>query len=179
MSDPFYGEIRPFAFNFAPVNWAICSGQSMSIPQNQVLYTVIGTRYGGDGQTYFKLPNLQGRVPMGNGTGPGLSPRTLGEVTGSMSESLLQSQLPPHSHALNVQDGNATVADPANAYWAKGLIPGSRPTLVKTYTNQAANSTMASGLVGNAGAGQAHGNAQPYLTLNLCICLEGDYPTPA
>ena len=179
MSDPFYGEIRPFSFNFAPINWAVCAGQTMPISQNTVLYQVIGTRYGGDGQSTFNLPNLQGRVPMGSGTGPGLSPRTLGAVTGTMSETLGLSQLPAHSHAVNVQNGNATATDPTNAYLAKGLIPGARPTIVNTYTSQAANSTMAPGLVSGVGAGQAHGNAQPYLTVNMCICLEGDYPTPA
>lgn len=177
MSDPFYGEIRPFAFNFAPINWAICAGQPMPISQNTVLYQVIGTRFGGDGQSTFNLPNLQGRVPMGSGTGPGLSPRTLGDVTGTMSETLGLSQLPAHSHALNVQDGNATATDPANAYWAKGVSVGSRPVPVKTYTTQAANSTMANAMVAGAGAGQAHGNAQPYLTVNMCICLEGTYPS--
>lgn len=176
MADPFYGEIRPFAFNFAPVNWAVCAGQLVPIPQNTTLFSIIGNRFGGDGRTTFGLPNLQGRTVMGSGAGPGLTPRNVGDVDGAMSESLTADAMPAHNHAVTVQNGNGTVTSPAGHYWGKGVTVGSRPAPVRTYAGQAANGAMSPALIGVSGEGQAHDNAQPYLVLNLCICLVGDFP---
>lgn len=176
MADPFYGEIRPFAFNFAPVNWAVCAGQLLPITQNSALFSIIGNRFGGDGKTTFSLPNLQGRTAMGSGTGPGLTPRALGNTVGAMSETLSADSMPSHGHAVTVQNGNGTATAPAGNYWAKGVTLGSRPLPVRTYTGQGADGAMAPMLIGVSGGGQAHDNTQPYLVLNLCICLVGDFP---
>lgn len=177
MADPFYGEIRAFAFNYAPLNWAFCQGQTLPIPQNTELFSVIGTQFGGNGTTTFGLPNLQGMAPMGSGTGPGLTPRTVGEAVGAGTETLQPSQMPQHSHAIMAQGANATAAVPQDGYLAQGLVPGARPSLRPTYAAGMPNTTLA----GNAltpfhGGGQSHTNMQPYLALNFCICLLGEFP---
>lgn len=176
MADPFIGEIRPFAFSFAPAGWAICAGQILPISQNPALFSIIGTRFGGDGKTTFQLPNLQGRTELGSGPGPGLTPRGVGEVVGSMTATLNSTQLPAHSHAVTVQNGNGTATTPAGHYWGKGVSAGSRPMPVKTYSSLAADGAMAPNLIADTGDGQPHDNAQPCLVVNFCICLQGDFP---
>lgn len=176
MADPFYGEIRPFAFNFAPANWAFCAGQLLPVAQNTALFSIIGNRFGGDGRTTFSLPNLQGRSAMGSGVGLGLTPRNVGDAVGSMSASLTIDAMPSHGHAVTVQNGNGTATSPVGNYWAKGVTAGSRPLPAKTYAVQGADGAMAPTLIGVSGTGQAHDNAQPYLVLNLCICLVGEFP---
>lgn len=177
MADPFYGEIRAFAFDYAPRDWAFCQGQMLSIPQNTVLFSVIGTQFGGNGTTTFGLPNLQGMAPMGSGTGPGLTPRTVGAAVGAGTETLQPSQMPQHSHAIMAQGANATAAVPQNSYLAQGLVPGPRPSLRPTYAAGAPNATLASNaLTPFTGGGHSHTNMQPYLALNFCICLSGEFP---
>src|SRR5437868_2425626 len=113
MSEPFLGEIRMFAGNFAPTGWAFCNGQILSIAQNTALFSLLGTTYGGNGQTTFGLPNLQGRVPMHWGTGAGLTPRTLGETSGSENVTLLSTQMPAHTHSIEASTGQGDQFSPA------------------------------------------------------------------
>lgn len=177
MADPFYGEIRAFAFDYAPVDWAFCQGQMLSIPQNSVLFSVIGTQFGGNGTTTFGLPNLQGMVPMGSGTGPGLTPRTVGAAVGAGTVTLQPSQMPQHSHAITAQGANATAAVPQGSYLAQGVVPGGRPSPQATYAAGVPNATLASNaLTPFTGGGHSHTNMQPYLALNFCICLVGEFP---
>lgn len=178
MADPYYGEIRAFAFNYAPMNWAFCDGQSVPVVQNQALYSVISNLYGGDSQN-FRLPDLRGRTVMGSGAGPGLTPRAVANAVGTRSETLTVAQTPNHSHPLVAEGANGSALDPANAYWAKG-VKGTPPrvSVINTYAVVAPNAGMAANaLTAFAGGSGAHSNMQPYLTLNFCICLNGElYP---
>lgn len=178
MADPFYGEIRAFAFNFPPENWAFCDGQSVSAAQNQALYSIIGNLYGGTPNQNFNLPNLRGRAPMGQGSGPGLTPRTVAQAVGTPAETLLITQMPPHDHAIAVQTGNATASAPTGNFLAAAVTGGSRPTAKSTYVPVAPDAPLApAALTPFQGGGQPHSNMQPYLALNLCICLQGEtYP---
>lgn len=177
MADPFLGEIRVFAFDFAPRNWALCRGQLLPIAQNNALFQLIGTAFGGDGRLQFALPNLQGCAPMGVGQGPGLSVRHLGSMLGLPSEVLQPQHLPTHGHALWAQDGPATQATPTGAVLAQGGSTGSRPTPVPTYALAAPDTPMAlAALTPSAGGGHMHNNTQPCLALNFCICISGTYP---
>ena len=169
MSDPFIGEIRLFAGNFAPNGWAFCSGQTMSIAQNTALFSLLGTTYGGNGQTTFVLPDLRGRVPVHQGNGPGLTPRTLGEVSGSEAITLTTSQIPAHSHALRASTAAASGSTPA------GSLLGS--TSVNSYDNASAGIAMAPGAIGMTGGAQPHENMAPTLTLNYIIALFGIFPS--
>lgn len=169
MSEPFIGEIRPFGFNFAPRGWAQCNGQLLPISQNTALFSILGTTYGGDGKSTFALPNLQGVVPMGNGQGPGLSPRALGQKGGSETVVLTSQQIPPHTHSANCNAGNGNQLAPAGNVWAQDA-GGSREY------GDTGPSQMAAGAVGNVGGDQAHTNLQPYQVVNYCIALQGIYP---
>ncbi|HEY8876941.1 MAG TPA: tail fiber protein [Roseateles sp.] len=169
MSDPFIGEIRLFAGNFAPRDWAFCNGQLMSIAQNTALFALVGTTYGGNGQTTFALPDLRGRVPVHMGQGPGLTPRTQGEMAGSETVTLLSSQMPAHSHALRASTAAASGSSPA------GALLGS--TSVNSYDSSAAGVPMAPGAIGNSGGSQPHNNMAPTLTLNYIIALAGIFPS--
>lgn len=169
MSEPFIGEVRSFGFNFAPVGWAQCNGQLLSIAQNTALFSILGTTYGGDGRTNFALPDLQGSVPMGAGQGSGLSDRPLGEHGGTETEVLTAQQIPSHNHAANAQAGNGNQPAPAGNFWAQDL-GGS-----KEYGDDG-SSQMAAGAVGATGGGQPHNNLQPYQVLNYCIALTGIFP---
>ncbi|MFZ5643699.1 MAG: phage tail protein [Bacillota bacterium] len=168
--DPFIGEIRIFAGNFAPYGWAFCNGQIMQIVQNTALFSLIGNVYGGDGKTTFALPNLSGRAPMHQGAGPGLTPRVLGETGGYTSVTLLQNEMPVHSHAVNCQ-ATANTNDPAGAVWANTAGRGS-PTPYGTPPNVA----MSQQAVQPAGGSMPHNNMQPYLGLNFIIALQGIFP---
>lgn len=167
MSDPFLGEIRIFGFNFAPRGWAFCNGQLLSISQNAALFSLLGTTYGGDGQTTFALPNLQSRVPIHFGQGPGLSNYTLGESAGTETVTLTQNQIAAHSHLVNASNGDPSTTRPAN-----GLPSGGG-----AYAASSDGSTMSPGMVANAGGSQPHTNIQPYLVLNFCIALQGIFPS--
>nr|WP_216295684.1 tail fiber protein [Delftia acidovorans]MCA1071697.1 hypothetical protein [Delftia acidovorans] len=177
MADPFYGEIRAFGFDFAPVNWAFCAGQTLPIQQNPALYSVIGSQFGGNGTTSFALPNLQGKAPMGSGTAPGLTPRDVGDAVGTAEETLLLTQIPPHNHGITAQAAGATSALPAGnlpAQGGQGVPP--RTSARQTYAPSAPDSTLAPTALYPAGGNQPHSNLQPYLALNFCICLYGEFP---
>lgn len=167
--DPFVGEIRPFGFSFAPLGWAACNGQLLSIEQNPALYSILGASYGGNGQTNFALPNLAGSAPLGAGQGPGLSNYTVGQKGGSAEATLSQSQIPAHWHYLMVSSDPATQQGPANASLAKTAQPiyGHRGRAMANFSPQAVSAT---------GAGEGHPNMQPYLVVNFCIALQGVFP---
>ncbi len=170
MSDSYVGEIRIFAGNFAPRGWALCNGQTLAISQNTALFSVLGTTYGGDGKSTFALPDLQGRAPMQQGQGAGLSKRDLGKSGGAATVALSESGLPAHAHQPGCSSSTAATASPIGAVWAvsqrgKGALYS--PT---------AGDTMSSQAIAPAGGGQPHNNMQPYLGLTFIISLQGDYP---
>jgi len=171
MSDPFVAEIRIFPFNFAPSGWAFCDGQLLPISQNTALFSLLGTTYGGNGQSNFALPDLQGRAPMQPGQGPGLSLHDLGESGGSETETLLESQIPAHRHALGVQQVPGDSATPEGNVYARTI--GATP-----YRDAAgaALQEMAPQALGTSGGGLPHNNMMPYLACNFCIALQGIYP---
>lgn len=170
MSDPFIAEIRIFAGNFAPRSWAFCNGQLLPISQNTALFAIIGTTYGGDGRTTTALPNLQGRAPMHPGRGPGLTTRRLGEKAGSEAVELSVAQIPSHTHGVRATNGVATTGDPSgNALANTGTSSHYGPLTDPE--------SMAGQVIGTTGAGAAHNNMQPYLTLNFIIALQGVFPS--
>lgn len=174
MSDVFLGEIRIFPFNFAPKGWAMCDGQLMAISQNTALFSLLGTIYGGDGKSTFALPNLEGRVPMFYGTGPGLSTHFIGEVSGEPAVTLLTAQMPLHNHAAIADSSTATTTSPAGNLPA--VPAGNQRFVHQMYTNTGQNVSMLAGNVLTAGGGLQHNNLQPYLVLNFCIALQGIFP---
>lgn len=171
MTDPFVAEIRLFGFNFAPKGWAMCNGQILPISQNTALFSLLGTMYGGDGKSTFALPNLNGAAPMHRGQGPGLSLRDIGETGGSDHVTLLQSEMPAHSHALNASAAEAIDRTPANGRFANE-IGG-----INSYAAPAGGAAFAPQTVAPSGGDLPHNNLQPYLTLNFCIALQGVYPS--
>ncbi len=174
MADAFIGEIRIFAGNFAPKGWAMCNGQLMALAQNTALFSILGVQYGGDGKTTFALPNLQGRAPMHQGAGPGLTPRTVGETSGSSYVTLLTSEMPAHSHVPqgNGDSASADLETLGNHVWGAGSSR-SGPNL---YASGAPNVHMSPMALGVSGGSQPHNNMQPYLGLNFIIALEGIFP---
>ena len=171
MAEPFLGEIRMVGFNFAPVGWALCDGQLVGISQNTALFSLLGTTYGGDGRVTFGLPDLRGRVPIHQGTGPGLTPRMIGESSGDEYVSLTVSELPSHSHAANCHSGPGNANQPQGRYWSKDLGVSSA-----TYSDTA-GAAMNTGAIGATGSGVPHYNLQPYLVLNFVIALVGIFPS--
>ena len=173
MSDPFLGEIRIFAGNFAPLGWAFCNGQLLPISQNAALYSILGPTYGGDGRSTFALPNLQGRIPISFGQGPGLSLHTLGESLGSEAVSLTEGQMPSHSHASSIKGANrGTTNQPENNLFGKIL----RTNMYSTPDAPLISMAEGSLSLQSSGGSEAHSNMQPYLTLNFIIALQGIYP---
>jgi microcystin-dependent protein len=170
MADPFVAEIRIFPFNFAPKGWAWCDGQLLPLSQNTALFSLLGTTYGGNGKSNFALPDLQGRAPMHPGQGPGLSLHDLGETGGSETVSLLESEIPMHSHTLR---GNNTLGDsPVPAGNTLARFTGN----VYQQTSNANLAMMAPESLPPAGGDQPHNNLQPYLTFYFCIALQGVFP---
>jgi microcystin-dependent protein len=170
MADPFVAEIRIFPFNFAPKGWAFCDGQLLPISQNTALFSLLGTTYGGDGKSTFALPDLQGRAPLHPGQGPGLSLRDLGEQGGSETVTLLESEMPNHSHGLRadtVDPADTNVPGPAASY---GFSTGG------TLYQASSNATLADSALTPTGGDQPHNNLQPYLTLYFNIALQGVFP---
>lgn len=167
--EPFIGEIRLFAGSYAPNRWALCHGQTMSIQTNQALFSLLGTRYGGNGMTTFHLPDLRGRVPVHRGQGPGLSPRAMGQVGGVEQVTLLASQVPTHTHAVPAADQEATSRTAVGN--AVAMLPGSGVGYA------AGPPTTALAITSVTGNGQQHPNLQPYLALNYIISLFGVYPS--
>lgn len=171
MADPFVAEIRIFPFNFAPRGWAFCDGQLLPLSQNTALFSLLGTTYGGNGRSNFALPNLQGRAPMQPGQGPGLSDHSLGEAGGSETVTLLQSEMPAHSHTLQAATFPGNQIDPTGA----ALTRVGNGALYQTSSNQNLV-PMAPTALTPTGGDQPHNNLQPFLTFNFCIALQGVFP---
>lgn len=168
--DPYLGEIRIFAGNYAPSGWALCDGTLLSVAQNSALYSIIGALYGGDGRTTFALPNFQGCAPVHQGTGPGLTPRTVGEVGGSSAITLDETQIPNHTHGVNAQL-SPTGSAPTGAVWASSAA--SRGPQIYSSNIDTPMSPLALGVTGGS---NPHNNMQPFLAMNFIISLEGNYP---
>lgn len=171
MADPFVAEIRIFPFNFAPTGWAFCDGQLMPLSQNTALFSLLGTTYGGNGQSNFALPDLQGRAPMHPGQGPGLSLHDLGETGGAETVSLLESEIPSHTHTVSVSAGDAYGQSPASEMLANGI-----GGIAQYAAASGQQTSLSPNALAPAGGDQPHNNMQPYLTLNFCIALQGVYP---
>lgn len=170
MSEPFIGMIATFGFNFAPRGWAMCNGQLLPIAQNTALFSLLGTTYGGNGQTTFALPDLRGRVPIHFGQGPGLSNYDLGQVGGTETNTLTVNQMPAHSHPATLHASTQPANDtlPTGNYLADG---GAYQSATNTQMNAGAVTN------GNSGGNQPTPNIQPYLAINTCIALEGIFPS--
>ena len=164
--EPFLGEIRLVPFNFAPRGWAICAGQLLPINQNQALFALLGTTYGGNGQTTFALPDLRGRVAIGAGQAAGGSSYPLGGTGGEEAVKLTTGELPGHAHAVHASSAAATTKNPSAAFPAGG----------GAYAPQR-NVRMNPAMIGRTGRGEAHENRQPYLSLNYIIALQGIFPS--
>jgi microcystin-dependent protein len=167
VTEPFLGQIILVPYNFAPRGYAFCQGQILSIAQNTALFSLLGTTYGGNGQTTFALPDLRGRLALSSGQGPGLSNYSLGEQGGVESVTLIQQQMPQHQHAVAASMVPAGDTKPANNYLA---INGA-------YVATAPNATMGNQMIGFTGGNQPHENREPYLCLNYCIALQGIFPS--
>jgi microcystin-dependent protein len=188
VTDPYLGQVALFGFNFAPQGWALCQGQILAIAQNTALFSLLGTTYGGNGQTTFALPDLQGRVPIGVGQGPGLSDRDMGEEAGVENVTLTTAEMPAHTHFLNVggftvtrncRSGAGPFGSPAG-----NLPAGEAGAATTSYSSAAPDANMQNGAIAFAGSitvapnggSLPHNNLQPYLTLNYCICTAGIFP---
>lgn len=173
MAQPYVGEIRLFAGNFAPNGWMFCDGQLLPISENETLFVLIGTTYGGDGQSTFALPDLRGRVPIHHGSGPGGSHYVLAETVGSETVTLTVNQIPSHSHSLMANGSPAALlsASPAGNVLA-------RPTSLDAYRLGWPGQLMAGQAIAPAGGSQPHDNMQPYLCINFIISLYGIFPSP-
>lgn len=165
MAEPFLSEIRLFSFGFAPKGWAMCNGQLLPINQNQGLFSLLGTTFGGDGRVNFALPDMRGRVPIHVGNA-----HTLGEAAGSQAVTLTIAQLPTHTHVANATTGDASVGNPSNAMYARATNT--------VYADEGNLVALNPAAVTNIGGSQAHLNMQPFLTLNFCIALQGIFPSP-
>ncbi|POF29614.1 phage tail protein [Roseibium marinum] len=170
MSEPFVGEIRMFAGNFAPRGWAFCDGQLLAISQNDALFSLLGTIYGGDGRTTFGLPDLRGRIPLHAGTGPGLSPRRLGSKSGTEHETLTINQLASHSHDFNANKAAADQISPQGRVTAEGVG-------VNLYADVGQDVSMALDMVANTGGSRSHTNLMPTICVHFIIALVGIYPS--
>lgn len=167
---PYVGQIMAFGGNFAPQGWALCDGSLLPISQYDVLFNLIGTTYGGDGQTTFALPDLRGRVALHQGQGPGLSYYALGESGGVEAVTLTVDQLPLHNHPAMANSNPGTISNPQGAVWAASPV--------NIYiAGGVANTTMAATSISASGGSQPHENMLPFLTLNFCIATEGIYPS--
>jgi microcystin-dependent protein len=171
--NPYIGEIRPLAFNFAPVGWAMCNGQLLPISQNTALFSILGTMYGGDGKSTFALPNLQGQIPVHRGQAPGFAEYDQGQTSGLAQVGLLASEMPAHSHAVNVHSSD--VGD--------SIAPGNNTMRLASSDGGKLYHAAASGpaqlgpqSISPTGGNQPHNNLMPYLTINFCIALVGVFP---
>ncbi len=170
MSNPYVGEIRMFGGNFAPVGWAFCQGQLMPISENDTLFNLIGTTYGGDGQSTFALPDLQSRVPIHMGQGGGLSNYVIGQSGGVEQVTLTSNQIPAHNHVPQANTGNGSQSSPAGNVWASSTnLP---------YSANAPAAALDAHAVASAGGSQPHDNMIPFLAVNFIISLFGIYPSP-
>jgi microcystin-dependent protein len=164
----FLGQIVLFAGNFAPRSWALCQGQILAISTNTALFSILGTTYGGNGQTTFALPDLRSRVPVGQGQGPGLSSYALGQQSGTETVTLIAQQIPPHPHTVNAYSDAGDTGKPANNFLG---------SIDNGYKSTSDGTQMSAAMIGGGGGNQPHDNIQPYTTLNYIICVEGLYPS--
>jgi microcystin-dependent protein len=172
MSEPFLGEIRMFGGNFAPTGWAMCNGQLMAISQNTALFSILGTTFGGNGTTTFGLPDMRGRVPVHQGSGPGLSTYVLGEMTGSENVTLTQNQMPIHSHIVNADSNAGGKTTPTSNF--PGAVSG---TAAEKIYSSANTTTMNPAMIANAGGSQPFPIIQPILCVTFIIALVGIFPS--
>jgi len=170
MAEPFVGEIRMFAGNFAPRGWAFCSGQLLAVSQNDALFSLFGTLYGGDGRTTFGLPDLRGRIPIHAGQGPGLSPRSLGSKSGVEKVTLTTNQLPSHTHPVKGTNDAGNSTEPA------GRLPASSTT-ISLYASVAPTVDFNAAAVPGVGGSGSHSNLMPFLCINFIVALFGIYPS--
>lgn len=170
MSEPFVGEIRMFAGNFAPRGWAFCDGQLLAVTQNDALFSLFGTIYGGDGRTTFGLPDLRGRIPIHAGDGPGLSPRRLGAKAGAETVTVTTNQLPSHTHQAHGASAIGTDPNPGGTVVASSSV-------MQPYYVGAATQPMASTSITSVGGSRDHTNIQPFLCVNFIVALFGIYPS--
>ncbi len=168
MSEPFVGEIRMFAGNFAPRGWAFCDGQLLAVSQNDALFSLLGTIYGGDGRTTYGLPDLRGRIPIHAGSGPGLSPRRLGAKSGVEKVTLTTNQLPSHTHTFKASTSNGTNDSPQGTVFGSGIADVFHST---------ATENMRSTMVTDTGGSRSHSNLMPFLCIHFIIALFGIYPS--
>jgi microcystin-dependent protein len=173
--DPFIGQIMLVGFNFAPRGWAFCDGQLFPIAQNSALFSLLGTTYGGNGTTHFALPDLRGRVPLGMGQGPGLTNRTIGEMSGVETVALAQSQMPTHTHSMGVSSQNATAPLGNGLVLARSI--DANGDAVKSAVSTSADTLLSAQSIAPAGGNLPHQNMQPYTAMSYIIALEGIYPT--
>jgi len=173
MSTPFLGEVRLFGFNFVPQGWQACDGSLLSIAENDALFALVGTTYGGDGQTTFAVPDLRGQVPLHQGRGPGLTPRVIGERGGSEAVTLTVQQLGPHGHAFAATSTNANTGTPS------GTVTLGATTSNTLYTTAPDDSPQALSPASTlpAGGSQPHGNVMPTLAVQFCIATAGIFPS--
>jgi len=177
MSDPFVGEIRMFAGNFAPRGWAFCDGQLLEVSQNDALFSLLGTIYGGDGRTTFGLPDLRGRLPVHQGNGPGLINRSIGAKSGAEWVSLATSQVATHSHELRVSNVAGELNDAGRSWGRPFAFLASSPN-VRLFRPQETSTSLSSDAIGLFdGSGQSHANVMPYLCVNFIIALFGIFPS--
>ncbi|WP_374473860.1 phage tail protein [Arenimonas sp.] len=178
MTQPFIGEIQLFGFNFNPRGWAFCNGATLPIAQNTALFSLIGTIYGGNGQTTFQLPNLAGRAANQQGQGPGLTPRSLGEAYGVNTVTLTSNQIPQHGHGFVLYSQNDTSKRAHSPSAGNALSVSSNASATNFLPGTSPNTSfVASMLQPSAGGGNPHQNQQPYLGINFCIALQGIYPS--
>lgn len=168
MSEPYVGEIRMVGFNFAPLDWALCDGQLLAISQNETLFELIGTTYGGDGQTTYALPNLQSRIPFHMGSN-GQTTLVLGQIAGSETVTLVTSEIPAHGHPLAANSENGTQPTPAGGVWAASPLG--------QFSTETSSNTMDPSTMTATGGGQPHDNMPPYQVVNFIISLYGIYPS--
>jgi microcystin-dependent protein len=173
--DAYLGEIRMFCGTYAPANWAFCEGQILPISANTALFSLLGVQYGGNGTTNFSLPDLRGCVPIGQGPGPGLTPRYVGEMGGSQSVTLTNSEMPAHNHLAQGLSGTGTTKSPANAVWAQ-FASDSRPPIPVKLFGPSGDVQMAANALSPAGGNQPHNNMQPFLAVRFIICMNGIFP---
>lgn len=173
MAEPFLSEIRIMSFVFAPKGWALCNGQLMPINQNQALFSLLGTTFGGDGRVNFALPDLRGNVPIHVGQG-----FTLGEKGGEQAHTLSIAELPTHTHVLNATSAAATGPSVANPAPSATNLLATSPATDNVYNPPSSLVAMDGSSIGNVGGSQAHLNMQPFLTLSFCIALQGIFPSP-
>lgn len=177
MGSPYVGEIRMCGFNFPPVNWALCNGQILDISQFTTLYTLIGTTYGGNGQTNFALPNLQSRIPMNQGQGPGLSNYVMGQAAGTENVTLTTSNLPAHNHTLSASRNTVTTNTPAGNLFGAGYATSAATAVFYVTGSPGQTGNLAPQTVTNTGSSQPHPNLMPLLCINFIISLFGIFPS--